>query len=76
MSCEHKNFFCKANIFRLSQEEGGEVDHFQAEINIKCEDCQMPFMFVGTPLGVSPWQPTASLDRQTLRAPIVPVGEQ
>ncbi len=76
MSCEHKNFVSRANIFRLSQEEGGPVDAFTAEINIECLDCHMPFMFIGTPLGVSPNHPTRSADLRTLRAPIVPVGEQ
>lgn len=74
--CEHKNFVSRANIFRLIQEEGGPVDHYTAEITIECMNCKMPFMFLGVPLGLSPSHPTRSADLRTLRAPIVPVGEQ
>jgi hypothetical protein len=72
--CEHNVFAVNANIGRLSQTEGGPITHYVAEITVKCDECGMPFEFVGLPLGVSAYRPTVSIDGLELRAPITPPG--
>lgn len=71
--CQHLNFKAEAKITRLTDEEGGEVNGYRAEIEVHCADCFMPFTFVGLPGGYSPSQPTVNFDCTELRAPLKPV---
>lgn len=70
--CEHFNFESHARIGRLTDDEGGPVTGYSADIRIKCSDCGHPFTWVGVPFGYSPAQPMVSVDGQQLRAPITP----
>ncbi len=71
--CEHKDFKACANIFRMPQEEGGEIKSYCCDLKIECAECGMPFLFKGVPFGVTPVQPTMSIDRTELRIPIEPI---
>jgi hypothetical protein len=70
--CEHMNFRIKANVFRLTKQDGGKAVRFTADIRVMCADCGHPFVWKGLPYGYSPVQPMLSIDGQELRAPIEP----
>lgn len=43
--CAHMRFRSQANVFRLSEIEGGPITGYTAEIKIACDDCGLPFRF-------------------------------
>lgn len=70
MDCDHKNFFAQVNVARL---EDTSPMRFFADIKIKCEDCGLPFHFVGVKeFGLSPDEPCLNPDSTELRCPIMP----
>ncbi len=71
--CEHKEFKANANVFRMPEEEGGVIKSYSCDLKIECAECGMPFMFKGVPFGLTPAQPTMSIDRTELRIPIEPI---
>lgn len=70
--CEHLRFFTQANVFRLTDTEGGPVTGFKLDLTVKCDDCGLPFRFLGLPFGSHPREPRLAADSETLRAPIEP----
>lgn len=70
--CEHFNFATQANVFRLSDIEGGPITGFKLDLTVKCADCGLPFRFKGLPFGSHPHEPRLSVDSEELRAPIEP----
>lgn len=72
MTCEHMNFLAAVNVGRLSEDEGGVVTGFTADIRIKCAACGLPFRFVGLAAGNHHSEPRVSIDGTELRAPIEP----
>ena len=76
MACEHASFACQANIGRLSDEEGGPITGYVADITVKCADCGLGFRFVGIPAGNHHSEPRVSIDGLKLRAPIEPATHQ
>jgi hypothetical protein len=73
-ACPHLEFEVWADINRLSQDEGGPIHGYRADIRIKCRDCGEPFRFIGTPAGVLADRPACSVDETELRAPIRPAS--
>lgn len=71
-NCEHKNFKANVAVNRLTNEKG-LVTSYSADIEIHCEQCMMPFQFVGLPNGLSPSYPTVSIEGTELRQPIKPI---
>ncbi len=71
--CLHEKFTANANVFRMPSEEGGVIKSYTCDLAIQCAECGMPFMFKGVPFGVTPFQPTMSVDRTELRIPIEPI---
>lgn len=69
MDCKHENFRVFANVARLE-----DVGAFSVDIRLWCNDCDLPFEWVGLPNGFSHYQPCVSIDGQEMRAPIVPQG--
>lgn len=70
--CEHVNFASQANVFRLSDTEGGPITGYKLDLTVKCADCGLPFRFLGLPFGSHPTEPRLSADSEELRAPIEP----
>lgn len=70
--CQHESFEVSCNVSRLSEEEGGGISHFQADIKLKCHDCNLPFRFLGLDRGVSFRRPMIDTEALELRAPIAP----
>jgi hypothetical protein len=71
--CPHENFAAKVDCNRLTG-EGGKVTGYSADVRINCNDCGLPFEFVGVSAGFSPKQPMCDVSAQELRAPIRPKG--
>ena len=76
MTCNHEDFRCDANVFRLSTVEGGPITHYCAGTTIKCCQCDERFEFIGLPLGMSAYRPTVSMDGTELRVPFMPQGQR
>jgi hypothetical protein len=74
--CEHRRFGASVEVSRLSDTEEGPVTHYAADIRIRCDECGLPFRFIGVPGGLAPDQPTTSLAGDELRAPIEPIPAQ
>lgn len=70
--CEHMSFHVQANVYRLSDVEGGPITGFTTGIEVKCADCGLPFRFKGIPFGSHPAEPRLRVDGEELRAPIEP----
>lgn len=70
--CEHTNFTASVSVARLSEEDGGVITGYSADLKICCADCGLPFQFIGVPNGYSPFEPKASIDNEELRLPITP----
>lgn len=70
--CNHSNFMTEVEINRLG-------DHspvrFCADIRIRCEDCGLPFRFIGLPAGVDLNGAATSVDATEGRFAIAPKGE-
>lgn len=64
--CEHKAFYTKANIIRLDDGK------FSAEIRITCTECNIPFQFIGMPMGFSFNKPMVEFGGLEARMPIQP----
>lgn len=73
--CEHSNFQGSVSVTRLTADEDGPVTGYTTDIRVRCNDCGMPFKFVGLPGGSSRSAPTTSWDGADLRAPIEPAPE-
>jgi len=70
--CEHLRFTTQASVFRLTDTDGGPVTGYKLGLTVKCDDCGLPFRFLGLPFGSHPLEPRLSADSETLRAPIEP----
>jgi len=75
--CEHHNFESTVKITRiLESESSAVVSGYNADLRIKCRDCNMPFEFIGLEAGVSPYHPMVSVDSAEMRIPIKPATGQ
>ncbi len=70
--CKHMNFVADIEVNRLTDDEDGPAKGFSADISVKCDDCKLPFSFLGVPFGDEPTRPTSGVDGTELRAPIQP----
>lgn|GEM_PF-2088059 len=70
--CAHLRFECRADIGRLSDEDGGPITGYTANIQVKCADCGLAFRFIGLPAGNHFCEPRVSVDGLELRAPLEP----
>ncbi len=74
-NCEHLNFMTYAEIARMPSVENGPIDRFSASIRIVCEDCGLPFRFIGLPAGVDLNGAATSIDATEARLAIAPKGQ-
>ena len=70
--CKHFNFGVDAKVGRLTNVGGGDVTGYKMDLTVKCVDCNMPFEFIGVPVGERFDKPMVSVDFKTLRLPIRP----
>lgn len=69
MPCGHHNFHSEVGIARME-----DIGRFQADVRIRCADCDCPFRFIGLPLGLDINGAAVSVDGCEARLAIHPVG--
>ena len=69
MTCGHENFRAKVDVTRLI-----DTGRFTADVRIHCEDCGVPFEFLGLEPGSHPAAARVSVDGQEARLAIAPPG--
>lgn len=74
--CEHNKFVADVNVNRLSSVEGGPITGYMSEIRISCDECGLPFEFLGMTCGIDLQGARISLDAQEARIAITPKGHQ
>ena len=52
-----------------------DISRFSADVKVKCEDCGLPFRFIGLPAGVDMNGAAVSADGTEARLAIAPSGE-
>lgn len=68
--CAHENFSCRVEVARIVDTEPVT---FYADVTIRCDQCGLPFHFMGVKdFGLSPHHPCANPDSTELRCPIAP----
>lgn len=71
MKCLHLNFCASVDVNRLTENEGDEIPTgYSADIKITCNDCGLPFHFIGVDHGLSKSKPTVAVGGCELRVPI------
>lgn len=71
--CRHEKFHTHAVIHRLKDsDQSEEIKAWHVDIKINCDECGMPFEFIGVSAGLNFNQPTVNLDFTELRMPIRP----
>ena len=69
MTCAHENFRANVEVHRLI-----DTGRFTADVRIHCEDCGVPFEFLGLEPGSQPAAARVSVDGQEARLAIAPPG--
>lgn len=73
--CPHMNFGAKADIHRLTKEDG-RVTGYIAEFTVTCTDCGTPFQFLGLNPGMDTRGATVSMDGREARIALAPEGQE
>lgn len=71
VKCQHMRFEAKVAVARLL-----ESGRFNAEIKIRCTECQKPFRFLGLKVGLDTGGAMINPDGTEARIAIVPVDEE
>ena len=74
MICPHMNFMADVDVARITSDDG-VVYRYSADVKVKCNDCGLPFRFVGLPVGLDFNSPTVNVDATEARLPLAPKGE-
>ena len=69
-ACQHENFSANVVVNRLR-----DSGRFQADVTIKCEDCGVPFRFIGLPAGLDLEGAATSADATEARLAVATKGE-
>lgn len=75
MSCEHENFTADVVVARMPSKEGGPIERYSADVRIKCDQCGLPFRFIGLPCGIDLNGAAVSIDGTEARLAIAPKGQ-
>lgn len=72
--CPHDSVITTADFLRITATADGHVTGYRVDVRIVCAEplCAEAFEWLGMAAGVSPLEPTTSLDRLELRAPLRP----
>lgn len=77
--CRHPDFVVDVDVSRIGENDDDADTStpraYTADMRIRCAVCEIPFRFVGLPVGASFYRPMSSFDGTELRAPIIP-GDQ
>jgi hypothetical protein len=70
--CAHTHSEAEVSLGRLTDGEDGPVVAYEAMITVKCQDCGIPYVWIGVPAGISPRQPTVDISGTQLHVPLRP----
>lgn len=73
--CPHENFMADVQVARMPTVEGGPIKRYMADVRVKCNDCGLPFRFIGLPAGLDLNGASVSIDATEARLAIAPKGE-
>lgn len=73
--CKHERFSCECDVNRLAAEENGPINQYCLDVRVRCDDCKLPFRFIGLPAGVDLNGAATSVDACEGRFAIAPKGE-
>lgn len=73
--CVHENFMADVQVARMPSREGGPIERYMADVRVKCDDCGLPFRFIGLPAGVDLNGASVNNDATEARLAIAPKGE-
>lgn len=74
--CKHEGFHVRADMGRITLEEGGPVVAFVLDLKVKCDQCGEAFAPLNVPGGLSYRVPTVSGNEgPELHIPMVPQSE-
>lgn len=65
--CSHEVFFCTVDITRMK-----DTGQFMADVRVVCNQCKMPFRFLGLPAGLDFNGAAVSVDALEARLAIAP----
>ena len=68
--CEHKDFEASVAISRLE-----DIGRFAANVRVHCNECGVPFQFIGLPCGLNLEGAAVSVDGTEARLAIAPRGQ-
>lgn len=71
-TCKHERFATTTRVVRLTETKKGPVIGFSLEVHAKCDQCGLPFRFMGVAAGLSALEPAVSPDGLELRVPLEP----
>lgn len=71
MSCQHEDFEADVKVGRVTDDDGGDVVAFVAEVRVRCVECGENFGFRGMPPGLMWEGPTRSPDAREARLPLL-----
>lgn len=69
-ACKHEKFCSSVTVNRLE-----DIGRFSADVRITCDDCGIPFRFIGLPAGFDLNSAAVSVDATEVRLAIAPKGE-
>lgn len=72
-NCRHEDFVSHSRAIRVEESEpGSSTVRYRVELDVMCQECKMPFVFVGLKPGYNVNGPTTDVDGVELRIPIKP----
>jgi hypothetical protein len=75
VTCKHEHFQATVNVGRITEEDDPTtVRNYLADIRVKCAACDLPFEFLGLPIGMDLQGAMMSPDGQEARLAITPRG--
>ena len=70
MACPHEKFVCSVTVNNID-----DIGRFLADVKIRCDQCGVPFRFIGLPAGVDLNGAATSIDATEACLAIAPKSE-
>jgi hypothetical protein len=74
-TCKHLRFVVHGTVNRLADSPDATPSGYMLDVTCRCEDCGIPFQFLGIRSGISSEHPNVSIDATELRVPIKPTND-
>ena len=74
-NCQHRKFEAKTKVMRLQDQGKFNIGGYSVDLIIKCAECNLPFEFMGLPLGLITGGAAMSVDGLEARLSIQPTTQ-